>query len=270
MSQKPEKATEEDKRARKRKKQTKQMLTHAVTQIRLIEANAGKLDALDHLVVVFQALCQQYVTVFCAAEASPDKYANPIFETELSERWHRVAMQQAAGIAKSWRTNRQNAYDAYLEDLADYAEAKAKAEASDVPLDSKRREPEWREWNLPELRLSAIQANVNVVVVEKSEDSTFDYWLRISTLEKGKPLRVPVKLASYHKKALEGRTLNTSTTLHKRKGVWWLTLSFDQDVPVKTISPTGGRGCGHRQLSHDEHRQTVWVISWEAGASAQT
>ena len=236
MSQKPEKATEEDKRARKRKKKTKQTLTHAVTQICLIEANAGKLDALDQLVVVFQALCQQYVTVFCAAEASPDKYANPIFASELSERWHRVAMQQAAGIARAFRTNRQNAYDAYLEDLADYAEARAKAEASGVPLDSKRKEPEWREWNLPELRFPAIQANVNVVVVEKSADSTFDYRLSISTLEKGNPLRVPVKLASYHKKALEGRTLNTSTTLHKRKGAWWLTLSFDQDVAVKTES----------------------------------
>jgi hypothetical protein len=96
MSQKPEQATEEDKRARKRKKQTKHMLTHAVTQIRLIEANAGKLDALDHLVVVFQALCQQYVTVFCAAEASPDKFAKPIFATELSERWHRVVRRLGA------------------------------------------------------------------------------------------------------------------------------------------------------------------------------
>ena len=105
-----------------------------------------------------------------------------------------------------------------------------------MPLDSKRKEPQWREWNLPELRFPAIQATVNVVVVEKSEDSTFDYWLSISTLEKGHPLRVPVKLASYHKKVLEGRTLNTSTTLHKRKGVWWLTLSFDQDVAVKTES----------------------------------
>jgi len=143
-------------------------------------------------------------------------------------------MQQAAGIAKSWRTNRQNAYDAYLEDLADYAEAKAKAEAWKVPLDQIGQEPVWHEWNLPELRVPCIQANANVVVVEKSEDSTFDYWLRISTLEKGNPLRVPVKLASYHKKALQDKTLNTSTTLHKRKGVWWLTLSFDEDVPLQT------------------------------------
>ena len=231
MSRRPDKTTKENKKKRKRKNHT---LTHTVTHIRLIEANPGKLDALDQLIVVFISLCQQYVTLFCAAETPPDKYADPVFESKLSERWQRVCMQQAAGIAQSWRTNRQAAYAAYLQDLAEYADAKTKAETRGRPLDSKRKKPEWREWNVPELRVPCIQANANVVVVEKSEDSIFDYWLRISTLDKGSPVRVPVKLATYHKKALEGRTLNTSTTLYKRKGMWWLTLSFDVDVPIET------------------------------------
>ncbi len=229
MSQKPDK----DKRKRQRKRRSKHTLTHAVTHIRLIEANPGKLEALDRLVMVYLSLCQQYVTHFCT-QADPNSYAAPVFETELSERWHRVAIQQAGGIAQSWRTNRQNAYDAYLEELRDYAEAKAKATASGVPLDPKVKEPEFREWNLPVLRVPAIQANANVVVLEPSEDSTFDYWLRISTLDKGNPLRIPVKLASYHHKALAGRTINTSTALHKRKGGWWLTLSFDENVSLRT------------------------------------
>jgi hypothetical protein len=224
----PEITTELDKRAHKRKKKTKRTLIHAVTQIRLSEANPGKLEALDQLVEVYLALCQHYVTLLCTQEATPDKYALPVFETELSDRWHRVAMQQAAGIARSWRTNRQAAYDAYLQDLADWKRAQ------EQNPDPARKEPQWREWNIPELRVPAIQANVNVVVVEKAVDSTFDYWLRISTLEKGSPLRVPVKLASYHRQALDGRTLNTSTTLHKRQGTWWLTMSFDEDVPLVT------------------------------------
>ncbi len=234
MSQKPEQATEEEKKKRKRKKKTKQTITRAVTHIRLIEANPGKLDALDHLVVAYLALTQQYVTLFCEAETSPDKFAVPVFETELSDRWHRVAMQQAAGIAKSWRTNRQNTYEAYLEDRADYAEAKAQAEAQGRPLGPKRKEPQWCAWNTPFLHVPCIQANANVVVVEHSEDSTFDYWLRISTLDKGHPLRIPVKLASYQTSVLKDHPLNTSTTLQRRNGVWWLTLSFDEDVPLQT------------------------------------
>src|SRR5437660_441809 len=234
MSRKPEKTPEQDKQKRKRKKKTKQTITRAVTPIRLIEANVGKLAALDQLMAVYLPLCQQYVTWFSRAERVPDRYTDPVFESDLSERLHRVAIQQAAGIAKSFRTSRQAAYDAYLENLADDAAAKAEALASGKPLDMERKEPEWHEWNLPELRVPCIQANANVVVVEKSADSTFDYWLRISTLDKGNPLRVPVRLSSYHKQALQGQTLNSSTTLHKRKGVWWVTLSFDQDVPITT------------------------------------
>ena len=228
MSQKPQKAPEQDNKKRKRKKKTKRTLTRAVTPIRLIEANPGKLEVLDQLIAVYLPLCQQYVSLFCTQEADPDKFANPVFETILSDRLHRVVMQQAAGIARSWRTNRQAAYDAYLEALSDWKQAQ------EQKPDPERKEPEWREWKVPELRVPCIQANANIVVVEKSEDSIFDYWLRISTLDKGHPLHIPVKLAPYHRQAIEGKTLNTSTTLHKHHGVWWLTLSFDEDVPLHT------------------------------------
>jgi hypothetical protein len=184
VSRKPAKATEAEKKQRQRKKKTKQTLTCAVTHIRLIEANAGKLEALDQLVVKYLAITQQYVTLFCT-EVEPSRYAEPVVETALSDRWHRVAIQQAAGIARSWRANRQAAYDAHVEDLAEYAEVKASALAEVTPLATSHKEPKWHEWNLPELRVPCIQANANVVVLEPSEDSTFDYWLRISTLDKG-------------------------------------------------------------------------------------
>ena len=238
MSQKPAKTTEEEKKKRKQKKKKQTTVTLAVPHIRLSETNAGKLEALDRLVVVYLALCQQYVTSWCdlstEEDGSPDAYAAPLFASTLSERWHRVAMQQAAGIAKSWRTNRQTAYDIYLEDVANYATAQTTAEEDGVPLDPKSREPVWTEWKIPELRVPSIQANANVVLLERSEDSTFDYWLRISTLEKGQPLRVPVKLAAYHKQTLQDKKLNTSTTLCKRNSTWWLTLTFDEDIPRTT------------------------------------
>jgi len=63
------------------------------------------------------ALCQQYVTLFCTDE-HPDKFRATCFVTPLSERWQRVAIQQAAGIAQSWRTNRAQGYQDYLDDLA--------------------------------------------------------------------------------------------------------------------------------------------------------
>jgi hypothetical protein len=43
VNQKPRSETSQDKKKRKHKKKTKQTLIHAVTHIRLIEANPGKL-----------------------------------------------------------------------------------------------------------------------------------------------------------------------------------------------------------------------------------
>jgi len=57
------------KQQKRRKKRARpgepQRITKAVTQIRLIEVNPGKLAALDELAPVYLALCQQYVTLFC-------------------------------------------------------------------------------------------------------------------------------------------------------------------------------------------------------------
>jgi len=219
---------QQEKKKRQRKRKSKQTLTRAVPHIRLAEANTGKLEALDRLAEAFMALTQQYVIFFCTREANPDGYLDPLYATDLSERWQRVAIQQAAGIAKSWRTNRSTAYETFLGDHAAWQEAQAKNSKT------KRKEPVWQEWNVPELRVTSIQANVNVVKLEPSEDSTFDYWIQIATLEKGQPLRVPVKLASYHKRVLADRKLNTSVVLHERRGTWWLTVSFDEEPPLKT------------------------------------
>jgi nitrate reductase cytochrome c-type subunit len=207
---------------------TPQRVTKAVTHIRLIEVNPGKLATLDQLAPVYQALCQQYVTLFCTEE-QPDKFYAPLFFTPLSERWHRVAIQQAAGIAQSWRTNREQAYQDYLDEREEYREQEAEG-----TLDKQAKAPEWREWDVPTLRQTCIQANANVVKLEASEDSTFDYWLKISTLEKGHPILVPVKLADYHRHALQGKTINTSIQLNKQDGAWRLTLSYDEVVPILT------------------------------------
>jgi hypothetical protein len=169
-----------------------QTLTKAVTHIRLIEVNPGKLAALDALAPVYLALCQQYVTLFCT-DKHPDKFHPPVFVTPLSERWHRVAIQQAAGIAQSWRTNRANAYQDYREEAVEYQE-----QQTDGTLDPQAKEPIWKEWDVPTLQQVSIQANANVVTLEPARDSTFDYWLKISTLVFRKLLLVPVKLADYH------------------------------------------------------------------------
>src|SRR5260370_26839457 len=223
---------------KQRKKRTKkgvpQRITKAVTHIHLGETNPGKLVALDALAQVFLALTQHYTTLFCTDDL-PNAFHAPCFPTTLSERWHRVAIQQAAGIAKSWRTNRANAYQSYLAELAEYREHQA-----DGTLEEGTGEPAWREWDVPTLHEICIQANCNVMQLEPSTNSTFHYFLKLTTLDKVYPPLIPLNLASYHVEALTSpktkkrRPINSSVTLNKRDGAWWLTLSYDEEVAVQT------------------------------------
>jgi transposase len=210
-------------------------LTAAITHIRLSDANTGKLAQLDALAAAYMPLCQAYVTAFCTT-AEPNKYADASVATPLSARWQRAVIQHAAGVAQSWRTNRDRAYQSYLDDLAEYQ----------AQPDTQRAAPTWREWHTPFLKQTVIQANANVVALEPSAKSTFDYWLRISTLDKGAPIRLPVKLAAYHRRLLAGKRINTSTTLTRKPNGWWLTLTVDAVVAPTTTaeSPVVGVDVG--------------------------
>jgi len=239
--------TKQSARKNKKKKSASEPrhITRAVTHIRLQEVNAVKLAALDALAPVYLALCQQYVTLFCTEEI-PNKLRDPLYETPLSERWHRCAIMQSAGVARSWRSNRANAlrdYEKqkvwYEERLALYKEQQkwGTLEEGEEEIEEPKA-PEWHEWNIPTLREWCLQANVNVAKLEPSEDSSFDSWLKVSTLDKGNPLLVPVKLADYHKEALKEKKLNSSVSLNKRKGDWWLTVTYDEEIAILTSSAT--------------------------------
>jgi hypothetical protein len=208
-------------------------LIRAITHIRLSDANASKLAQLDALAAEYMRLCQQYTTAFCTT-VEPNKYADAWLSSPLSARWQRVVIQHAAGVAQSWRTNRDRAEQAYLDDLAEHQAA------------PQRPTPTWREWQTPTLKQTVIQANANVVALEPSQDSSFDYWLRISTLSKGQPLRLPVKLAAYHRQMLDGKRINTSMTLTRKPSGWWLTLTLDEQVTRTTTdeSPVVGVDVG--------------------------
>lgn len=198
-------------------------VTRAVHHIPLVSSNPGKLANLDALAAVYLPLVQQYVTRFCT-EATPAKFAQPCIASTLSERWQRVAIQHAAGLAQSWQTNRANAFQDYLDELAEYEESHQEDEAA----------PTWKDWQTPILKEQVIQANTNVVQLQQAEQGTYDFWLKISTLEKGKPVLLPVKLARYHKQALDGRDINSSVVLARYGGHWWLTLSYDEQVTITT------------------------------------
>ncbi len=200
-------------------------LTRAVTHIRLCAANNAKVAALDALAAEYMALCQQYVALFCT-EAEPNGFSAPCFPSPLSQRWQRVAIQQAAGITTSWRTNHERAQKDCADTLASWLEEEH------VPEEEP---PMWKPWQTPTLRKIVIQANANVAPLQSSQDTSFAYWLRLSTLEKGQPIFLPVQLAAYHQRCLAGKQVDSSVTLARKADGWWLTLTYKEEVPLQTL-----------------------------------
>ena len=145
----------------------------------------------------------------------------------LSQRWQRVAIQQAAGIARSWRTNHQRAQEDFADHLAAWLEEEHAPEEAPPP---------WKPWRTPTLRKSVIQANANVALLQPGQGTAFAYWLRLSTLEKGQPLFLPVTLSAYHQRCLAGKQVDSGVTLIKKADGWWLTVTYEEEIPLQTSS----------------------------------
>ena len=167
----------------------------AITHLKLDQANPGKLERLDELASEYQRIAQAYVNWLVSHEMhQPDKYATipeQEISTKLSDRWQRCAWQQACGIVQSWYSNVRE--------------------------------------NPPKLQNVCLQANANVVVIEPSKTAQFDYWLRISTLQAGHPVRIPIKLYEHAKKTLaQFPKLCSSVTLNRREGEWFATFVVER------------------------------------------
>jgi len=187
------------------------MVKKAITHLKLDQANPGKLHKLDELAVEHPRVVQAYVDWLIAHEiCQPDKYADiPQAEapTPLSDRWQRCAWQQACGIVQSWYSNERE--------------------------------------NPPVLRNVCIQANTNLVVIEPSSTPQFDFWLRISTLDAGHPVRIPINLYDRARETLARfPKLCSGVTLNQRDGAWFATFVVERKGPKPQSSEVVGVDIG--------------------------
>jgi IS605 OrfB family transposase len=183
----------------------------AITHLKLDQANPGKLERLDELAAEYQRIVQTYVDrMISHAIRQPDKYASlpeQEISTKLSDRWQRCAWQQACGIVRSWYSNARE--------------------------------------NPPKLHTVYIQANANVVVIEHSSTAQFDYWLRISTLAAGHPVRIPIKVYKHARKTLaQFPKLCSGVTLNRWEGEWFATFIVERKSPKVESSKVVGVDIG--------------------------
>ncbi len=175
-----------------RKKRKNSKIHRAVNNIKL-DANKEKLDKLDDLAPVYMSLVQFYTDYIFDNNLRDAGKFDPVPETDtpLSARWQRCAWQQAAGIMQSFFSNNRE--------------------------------------NKPVLKRIVIQGNANVIEIQKSETDTFDFWLKTATLEKGKPVLVPVKMHKYGKEILETGKLCSGVLLSFEKGQWYASFVVETE-----------------------------------------
>jgi len=109
-----------------------------------------------------------------------------------------------------------------------------------------------------------IQANTNGVVIEPSRSPHFDYWLRISTLEAGHPVRIPILLYERAKETLtQFPKLCSGVRLNRRDGEWYATFVVERKGPKAKASQVVGVDIGMAAMVSTSEGQPYGQVSAE-------
>ena len=82
----------------------------------------------------------------------------------------------------------------------------------------------------PKLRNLSLVLDNRFIKIEKAKNSTFDYWIKIATLNKGKPILIPFKSYDYANSYFENWQLAKGGRLLKHEGKWFLVLTFEKET----------------------------------------
>ncbi len=159
-------------------------------------ANTNKIKSLKDLSEEYKRVVNYYLEIL----SSKDEYILSEEEVKscdslLSYRYKQCAKRQSIKIWKSWRRNKKKG-------------------------------------KLPEFDGALILDN-RFIKIEMSKASTFDYWLRMATLDKGHPVLIPIKSYDYAKGYFDNWKLTNGGRPKQEEGKWFLLLTFEKETPPK-------------------------------------
>jgi len=159
-------------------------------------ANTNKIQVLKDLYKEYKKAVNFYLSILsseCKYILSEEEVKS--YNSSLSYRYKQCAKRQAIKIWKSWRRNKKKG-------------------------------------SLPEFNGSLI-FDSRFIEIEKAKASTFDYWLKISTLNKGKRTQFPFKSYNYAKKYFNDWGLINGGRIKFENDKWFLLLTFEKEPPSK-------------------------------------
>lgn len=182
-------------------------------KISLDFGNTGKKEDLDLLWEAYRETMKDFLNRLFSGEGLSENFLKA-YESPLSYRYKQCARRQALKIFKCWCRGKKKK-------------------------------------NKPELRNPSMTLDYRFVEVQESNNS-FDFWIKIATLDKGNPILIPAESYDYLNNYLESWDLLNGGRLVKQNDKWFLILIFQKEAPEKrSEGKTIGVDIGYRKLITD-------------------
>ena len=161
-------------------------------------ANTLKAQKIKNLSKEYQRVVNYYLEIL----SSQNKYILTKEEvksciSELSYRFKQCAGRQATKIWKSWRRNKKKG-------------------------------------KLPKLNGSMVLDN-RFIKIEKAKATSFDYWLKLATLNKGNSILIPFKSYNYANNYFKDWEVVSGGRINIKDDKCFLLLTFEKDIPSKKM-----------------------------------
>jgi len=186
-------------------------------------SNPGKLNSLDELWIEYSKLLQLLFSRLRNRLSVDNSYLKTL-STPLSARYRQCAKRQAMLSFKSWCRGQKN---------------------------SNKKPPVFTS---PHLVL-----NKNLVNISPRGNS-FDMWVGISVLKKGKRVYLPIKLYKYANNFLKDWELVQGCRLNRNRKGWYLSLTFRASPPILPISKNMGVDIGYRKTVTTSEGESIGKI----------
>ena len=234
----------------------------SIEHLSISSCNRGKLEKLEAVATAYHEYLQKVVDYYWENNLIPKKYvANLSFSTPLSKRYQQTCGLQAIAVIKSYWSKIQeevknkiyseikegkisdeeeklyyfaNNYQLWFETQEKTIFLNKKNIVFTIPLYILTHLTELvlqakEEISKPEIKNLTLNLDEKVAKLEKGKNS-FDYFLRLSTLEKGKPILIPIKLHENARRLLNEGELKRLVRLKKRDGEWFASLVIEKEV----------------------------------------
>ncbi|RUM49796.1 MAG: transposase [Hydrogenothermus sp.] len=234
------------------------------------DANKGKIETVKQILKEYRKTAQdisklQWQIFFKEGKFNKNQNIKHI-SSKLSERYKQTCQYQVVSILNSYISNRQNdfveiVYNSNLDENTKFIlltinkskawfneklkeaklkDKKTKKVVKTLPIEKhhyklvrKIIKQTFKKNKFPTFKHISMQLDQKVAKIEKKKEGKakeFDYWIKLSTLEKGKPIYLPVYKNSYFE-SKEGKHLNFLQINEKENDI---EVVFLKDLPKKT------------------------------------